>query len=151
MNHDRCLRLAAATCFLLIAAVSQAAVPQGMAVRTHLKYTGRASLAEPALRSSAALVLDTTHSSVLYSRHSDVALPIASITKLMTALVVIDAGQPLDEVLQVGSDDEAHGKGAFSRLLPGTQLSRGDLMHLALMSSENRAAHTLGRNYPGGL
>src|SRR5580700_622785 len=151
MNHDRCLRLAAATCFLLIAAVAQAAVPQGMAVRTHLKYTGRASLAEPALRSSAALVLDTTHSSVLYSRRSDIAMPIASITKLMTALVVMEAGQPLDESLTVTDADRASGKGAFSRLVPGTELSRGDLMHLALMASENRAAHALGRNYPGGV
>jgi len=143
--------LTALLCLSFAAALAQAAIPAGTVQKTHLKYASRASLAEPALRSSAALVLDTTHSSVLYSRHSDVALPIASITKLMTALVVIDAGQPLDEVLQVGLDDEAHGKGAFSRLMPGTQLSRGDLMHLALMSSENRAAHTLGRNYPGGL
>jgi serine-type D-Ala-D-Ala endopeptidase (penicillin-binding protein 7) len=143
--------LTALLCLSFAAALAQAAIPAGTVQKTHLKYASRASLAEPALRSSAAMVLDTTHSSVLYSRHSDVALPIASITKLMTALVVIDAGQPLDEVLQVGLDDEAHGKGAFSRLMPGTQLSRGDLMHLALMSSENRAAHTLGRNYPGGL
>jgi len=150
MIQVRWLPMTAVLCLSFAAALAQAAIPAGTVQKTHLKYASRASLAEPALRSSAALVLDTTHSSVLYSRHSDVALPIASITKLMTALVVIDAGQPLDEVLQVGSDDEAHGKGAFSRLLPGTQLSRGDLMHLALMSSENRAAHTLGRNYPGG-
>jgi serine-type D-Ala-D-Ala endopeptidase (penicillin-binding protein 7) len=151
MIQVRWLPMTALLCLSSAAALAQAAIPAGTVQKTHLKYASRASLAEPALRSSAALVLDTTHSSVLYSRHSDVALPIASITKLMTALVVIDAGQPLDEVLQVGIDDEAHGKGAFSRLVPGTQLSRGDLMHLALMSSENRAAHTLGRNYPGGL
>jgi serine-type D-Ala-D-Ala endopeptidase (penicillin-binding protein 7) len=151
MIQVRWLPMTAFVCLSFAAALSQAALPTGTVQKTHLKYAARASLAEPALRSSAALVLDTTHSSVLYSRHSDVALPIASITKLMTALVVIDAGQPLDEVLQVGIDDEAHGKGAFSRLVPGTQLSRADLMHLALMSSENRAAHTLGRNYPGGL
>jgi D-alanyl-D-alanine endopeptidase (penicillin-binding protein 7) len=151
MIQVRWLPMTALLCLSFAAALSQAAIPAGTVQKTHLKYASRASLAEPVLRSSAALVLDTTHSSHLYSRHSDVALPIASITKLMTALVVIDAGQPLDEVLQVGVDDEAHGKGAFSRLVPGTQLSRGDLMHLALMSSENRAAHTLGRNYPGGL
>jgi serine-type D-Ala-D-Ala endopeptidase (penicillin-binding protein 7) len=151
MIQVRWLPMTALLCLSSAAALAQAAIPAGTVQKTHLKYASRASLAEPALRSSAALVLDTTHSSVLYSRHSDVALPIASITKLMTALVVIDADQPLDEVLQVGIDDEAHGKGAFSRLVPGTQLSRGDLMHLALMSSENRAAHTLGRNYPGGL
>ena len=120
-------------------------------VPTHLKYADHASASGPALRSSAALVFDTTHSAVLYSRHSDVAMPIASITKLMTALVVTEAGQPLDEELMVTADDISLGKGSFSRLLPGTRLTRGDLMHLALMSSENRAAHALGRNYPGGV
>ena len=112
----------------------------------------RAEYAAPqGLRSSAALVLDTTHSSVLYSRNAGVAMPIASITKLMTALVVMDAGQPLDEPLEVSAEDRSSGKGSRSRLAPGTRLTRGDLMHLALMASENRAAHALGRSYPGGL
>ena len=106
---------------------------------------------EPALRSSSALVLDETHSTILYSRHADVAAPIASITKLMTALVVADAGLPLNEPIQLTPEDRIVGKGAFSRLQLGTTLTRGDLIHLALMSSENRAAHALGRNYPGGL
>jgi serine-type D-Ala-D-Ala endopeptidase (penicillin-binding protein 7) len=145
------LRMAAVGCLLLAASLSQAAIPAGSVQRTHLKYSSRASLAEPVLRSSAALVLDTTHSSVLYSRRSDVAMPIASITKLMTALVVMDAGQPLDEVLVVSAEDRSSGKGSVSRLEPGTRLSRADLMHLALMASENRAAHALARNYPGGL
>ena len=152
MNHDRCLRLTAAACLFLLVSVAQAAtVSQGTAVRTHLKYAGRAALADPALRSSAALVIDTTHSSVLYSRRPDVAMPIASITKLMTALVVMEAAQPLEEILVIGDEDRNSGKGAVSRLAPGTRLSRGDLMHLALMASENRAAHALGRNYPGGI
>jgi D-alanyl-D-alanine endopeptidase (penicillin-binding protein 7) len=69
----------------------------------------------------------------------------------MTALVVADAHQPLDEMLQVTAEDRAVGKGAADRLAIGTQLTRGDLLHLALMSSENRAAHALGRNYPGGV
>ncbi|TLY74323.1 MAG: peptidase S11 [Gammaproteobacteria bacterium] len=116
-----------------------------------MKYAGRASLAAPALRSSAALVLDATHSSVLYSRRSDIPLPIASITKLMTALVVMEAAQPLDEQLEITAEDHSRRSRAVSRLAPGTTLSRGDLLHLALMSSENRAAHALGRNYPGGL
>jgi D-alanyl-D-alanine endopeptidase (penicillin-binding protein 7) len=106
---------------------------------------------EPDLRSTSALVLDETHSSVLYSRHADVAAPIASITKLMSALVVADAGLPLDEHIQLTMDDRIIGKGAPSRLTLGTTLTRGDLIHLALMSSENRAAYALGRNYPGGL
>jgi D-alanyl-D-alanine endopeptidase (penicillin-binding protein 7) len=109
------------------------------------------SLDEPALRSSAALVLDETHSTVLYSRHADVAMPIASISKLVTALTVADANQPMDEVIEITDEDRAIGKGAFSRLTVGTRLTRGDLFHLALMASENRAAHALARNYPGGM
>jgi serine-type D-Ala-D-Ala endopeptidase (penicillin-binding protein 7) len=140
-----------ATCLSLAASLAHAAVAGGTTQRTHLRYSSRPSLNDPALRSSAALVLDLSNSSVLYSRHSDVAAPIASITKLMTALVVMDAGLPLDEMLAVTEDDRSFGKGSVSRLSPGTQLSRGDLMHLALMASENRAAHALGRSYPGGI
>ena len=105
----------------------------------------------PSLRSSSVLVLDESDSSVLYSRHASVAMPIASITKLMTALVVLEANQPLDEPIEVAASDQAIGKGAFSRLSVGTMLTRGDAMHLALMASENRAAHALGSNYPGGI
>jgi serine-type D-Ala-D-Ala endopeptidase (penicillin-binding protein 7) len=105
----------------------------------------------PALRSSAVLVLDATHDSVLYSRRADVPAPIASITKLMTALVIADAGLSLNEPILLTSDDRITGRGAASRLVLGTTLTRGDLIHLALMSSENRAAHALGRTYPGGL
>ncbi len=149
MAQVRWLGLTAISCLLFVASAALAAPAAGV-LKTHLKYSSR-SAAEPGLRSSAALVIDTTHSQVLYSRHSDVAAPIASITKLMTALVVSDAGQPLDEQLTVTEDDRNLSKPSVSRLVPGTHLSRGDLMHLALMSSENRAAHALGRNYPGGL
>jgi len=69
----------------------------------------------------------------------------------MTALVVLDAGQPLDQVIKITPADRIHGKGWFSRLKVGTVLTRRDLMHLALMSSENRAARTLANNYPGGM
>src|ERR1700682_5348827 len=103
------------------------------------------------LKSNSVLIIDQSDSSVLYSRHSDVAMPIASITKLMTALVVLDAKQSLDEPIQITDADRDLPKGGFSRLTVGTVLTRGDLMHLALMSSENRAAHALGNNYPGGL
>jgi serine-type D-Ala-D-Ala endopeptidase (penicillin-binding protein 7) len=106
---------------------------------------------DPKLKSTSVLIIDQNDSSVLYSRHSDVAMPIASITKLMTALVVLDAKQPLDESIQVTDADRDLSKGAFSRLAVGTTLTRGDLMHLALMASENRAAHALGNNYPGGM
>jgi serine-type D-Ala-D-Ala endopeptidase (penicillin-binding protein 7) len=128
----------------LITSVSQAAHH-----RTHQSVRVRTD--EPDLRSSSALVLDSTHQSVLYSRKADMAAPIASITKLLTVLVVADAGLPLDEPIQLTTEDRIIGKGASSRLVLGTTLTRGDLIHLALMSSENRAAHALGRNYPGGL
>lgn len=106
---------------------------------------------KPNLRSESVLIVDQATSSVLYSRQADVASPIASITKLMTALVVLDSGQPLDEIVEITAEDRAAGKGAYSRLPVGAKLSRADLLHLALMSSENRAAHALGRTYPGGL
>src|SRR5690349_14773792 len=80
----------------------------------------------PDLRSSSALILDVSHSTVLYSRNPDTPLPIASITKLMTSLVVADADLPLDETLEVTAGDRAHGKGTFSRLAVGTKLTRGE-------------------------
>ena len=105
----------------------------------------------PKLKSSSVLIIDQSDSSVLYSRNSDVAAPIASITKLMTALVVLDARQPMDEPLEITEAELDLPKQNVSRLAVGTVLTRGDLMHLALMASENRAAHALGANYPGGL
>ena len=106
---------------------------------------------DPHVKSSSVLVLDADNQAVLLARHADLATPIASITKLMTALVVLDARQPLDEPIRITAADRDYGKGSVSRLNPGTRLTRGDLMHLALMSSENRAAHALGNNYPGGM
>ncbi len=103
------------------------------------------------LRSGAALVLDQETHEVLYSKNPEAVLPIASLSKLMTALVISEANQPLDEVLTITNDDIDTEKGTHSRLTPGTQLPRGVMLHLALMSSENRAANALGRNYPGGL
>jgi len=118
--------------------------------RHHRHHLGVKSDGGPQLRSEEVLVLDTTHSDVLYARRADVPQPIASITKLLTALVVTDAHQPLDETLAITREDCAVGRGAYSRLRVGTRLSRGDLLHLALMASENRAAHALARNFPGG-
>lgn len=106
---------------------------------------------DPSLQSSSVLVLDASHSSVLYSKRADVAMPIASITKLMTALVVLEANLPLDEVIEVTKDDSSLAKTASSRLAIGTRLTRGELLRLALMASENRAAHALCRTYPGGV
>ena len=103
------------------------------------------------LKSSVALVIDQDTQQVLFSKNPQAVLPIASITKLMTALVVTEAGLPLDEMLSISQDDVDTEKGSRSRLVVGTQLSRGDMLLLALMSSENRAAHALGRHFPGGM
>lgn len=115
------------------------------------KRDARLDFGQPDVRSRAALVIDEANSSVLYARHADVASPIASITKLMTALVVLEAEQPMDEVLRITADDRDDERNTYSRLAIGARLSRETLLRLALMSSENRAAHALGRNYPGGL
>jgi D-alanyl-D-alanine endopeptidase (penicillin-binding protein 7) len=104
-----------------------------------------------ALKSAVALVVDQDTDEVLLSKNPNAVLPIASITKLMTALVVTEALLPLDEMLVVSKDDVAATAGSMSRLREGTQLSRGHMLHLALMASENRAAHVLGRTFPGGL
>lgn len=111
----------------------------------------RSTTDELDLKSSVALVMDQDTNEVLFSKNSQAVLPIASITKLMTAVVVTDAGLPLTEVLEVSQDDVDTEKGSRSRLTVGTRLTREEMLHLALMSSENRAAHALGRHYPGGL
>jgi len=103
------------------------------------------------LKSSVALVIDQDTREVLLSKNELAVLPIASITKLMTGVIISNAQLPMDEMLTVTQDDVDTEKGSSSRLHVGATLSRGELLHLALMSSENRAAHALGRTYPGGL
>ncbi|MFC5497349.1 D-alanyl-D-alanine endopeptidase [Caenimonas terrae] len=103
------------------------------------------------LKSSVALVIDQDTREVLLSKNDSAVLPIASLTKLMTGLLVSEAKLPMDEMIEITQDDVDTEKGSSSRLRVGTTLSRGELLHLALMSSENRAAHALGRTYPGGL
>jgi D-alanyl-D-alanine endopeptidase (penicillin-binding protein 7) len=103
------------------------------------------------LKSSVALVVDQETDQVLFSKNPQAVLPIASITKLMTAMVVTETGLDMNEVITVTDEDVDTEKGSRSRLRVGTQLTRGEMLHLALMSSENRAAHALGRSYPGGL
>jgi D-alanyl-D-alanine endopeptidase (penicillin-binding protein 7) len=104
-----------------------------------------------ALASNVAFVLDQVSSEVLFEKNANVALPIASITKLMTGLLVVLAKQDMNEVLSITEDDVDHEKHTSSRLRVGARLTRGNLLHIALMSSENRAASALGRNYPGGI
>jgi D-alanyl-D-alanine endopeptidase (penicillin-binding protein 7) len=103
------------------------------------------------LHSSVALVVDQETQEVLYSKNNHAVLPIASLTKLMTGLVIAEARLPMDERIRITQADVDTEKGSSSRLAVGTELSRGELMHLSLMSSENRAAHALGRTFPGGM
>ena len=103
------------------------------------------------LKSSVALVIDQDTREVLFSKNEHAVLPIASLTKLMTGLIISEAKLPINEIILISQDDVDTEKGSRSRLKVGTELTRGELMHLALMSSENRAAHALGRTYPGGL
>ena len=103
------------------------------------------------LKSSVALVIDQDTREVLFSKNDHAILPIASLTKLMTGVIISGAKLPMEEMITVTQDDVDTEKGSSSRLRVGTTLTRGELLHLALMSSENRAAHALGRTYPGGL
>jgi len=103
------------------------------------------------LKSNVALVVDQDTHEVLFSKNDQAVLPIASLTKLMTGLLISEAKLPMDEMITITQDDVDTEKHSSSRLRVGTTLSREELLHLALMSSENRAAHALGRTYPGGL
>ena len=106
---------------------------------------------ELSLKSSVAYVIDQDTQEVLLSKNDNAILPIASITKLMTGLVIRESNLMMDEAITITNEDVDTEKGSSSRLRPGTTLTRGELLHLALMSSENRAAHALGRTYPQGL
>ncbi len=103
------------------------------------------------LASVHAVVVDLESGEVVYRKHADVAVPIASVTKLMTAMVVLDGGQPLDEWLTIVGWDRSLGKNAYSRIRIGSEAKRGELLRLALMSSENLATNVLAHHYPGGF
>ena len=103
------------------------------------------------LKSSVAYVIDQDTNEVLVSKNDQAVLPIASITKLMTGVVISEAKLSMHESITITQDDVDTEKGSSSRLKVGTTLTRGELLHLSLMASENRAAHALGRTYPGGL
>jgi D-alanyl-D-alanine endopeptidase (penicillin-binding protein 7) len=136
-----------AGCVLAVNAMAaqQAAIEQrlgsGMAARAG---------AGPNLKSASALVLDQSGQRVLYAKNVEWVVPIASITKLMTALVVLDSGLPLDEPIKISKEDRDGLKGTRSRLAIGMSVTRNDLLRIALMASENRAAAALTRAYPGG-
>lgn len=121
--------------------------PERTARKVKSAVAGRTAM--PELKSSSALVVDQS-GRALFAKNVDHVVPIASITKLMTAMVVIDAGLPLNEPIAISEDDKDLIKGTRSRLRIGTVLPRRELLHLALMASENRAAEALSRVYPGG-
>lgn len=104
----------------------------------------------PKLSSAIALIYDERTTQVLYSKNAEIKSPIASISKLMTAMVVLDAKLPMDEVITISREDIDTLKNTHSRLRPGMQFTRGELLKVALMASENRAAAALARTYPGG-
>ncbi|HEY9445595.1 MAG TPA: D-alanyl-D-alanine endopeptidase [Burkholderiales bacterium] len=123
----------------------------GAQARARMPVETVARAAHLNLKSSSVLVLDQKEGRALYGKNTEAVVPIASITKLMTAMVVMDAQLPLTEHLTVDDADVDEIKHTRSRLKVGTTLKRDELLRLALMSSENRAAAALGRNYPGGL
>lgn len=103
------------------------------------------------LASVNAMVTDLKSGKPLYRKYADVAVPIASVTKLMTAMVVLDSGEPLDQWLTIVNWDRKQAKNAYSRLRVGAEAKRGELVRIALMSSENLATHVLARHHPGGV
>ena len=111
----------------------------------------QAAIAGPLLASQSALIMNNRTGEVLYQKNMNRVMPIASISKLMSAMVTLDARLNMDEVITITEDEIDRLKGTGSRLSVGTQLTRAQLLHLSLMSSENRATHALGRTYPGGM
>ena len=123
----------------------------GAGVQTAGDLSGLHRTKDPlSLKSNAAVVIDQSSRRIIFEKNSQTPLPIASLTKLMTAMVVIEAQQNLDEIIEVTVDDIDRDKNTSSRLRVGSRMTREDMLHIALMSSENRAASALGRNYPGG-
>jgi D-alanyl-D-alanine endopeptidase (penicillin-binding protein 7) len=102
------------------------------------------------LRSDVALIVDGREGRVLFEKNMHAQRPIASLTKLMTAMVTLDAKLPLEEVITITKAERDRLRGSRSKLSFGTQLARRDLLKIALAASENRAAAALGRTYPGG-
>ncbi len=113
--------------------------------------SARLDPASPHVQSNIALIVDAKTREVIYDKHAQQVAPIASITKLMTAMVVLDAKLPMDEMVSVGTEDLDTLKGTHSRLRIGMTFTRAEMLQMALMASENRAASALARNYPGGL
>lgn len=142
----RALLVSFSLAFAMVSGNPAVAAPE-LAKKTSLK----AAHDPLSLNSSVALVADADTQEVLYAKNPSAVLPIASITKVMTVLVTLEAGLDLNEVITITTDDIDYYKNTRSRLKPGSEFTRRELIHLALMASENRAASALGRSYPGGM
>jgi D-alanyl-D-alanine endopeptidase (penicillin-binding protein 7) len=136
--------------------LANVAEPQATPIPTTPSYVSAKAIREHArpnrlrLRSEVALVYDERDNEVIFERNADKVRPIASLSKLMTAMVVLDGGQPLDEVITITKADKDRIRYSRSRLRAGMQFTRKDLLLIALVASENRAAMALARTYPGG-
>jgi D-alanyl-D-alanine endopeptidase (penicillin-binding protein 7) len=140
-------------CALLVAVLPFGALAAGHS-KAHAAKVSEAAFTkdgEPNIQSHGVLVLDPTTGQTLFSKNADTAAPIASLTKLMTAMVVLDAKLSMDEAIEITREDVDTFKNSSSRLPVGSHFRREDLLRLALMASDNRAASALGRTYPGGL
>ncbi|WP_246232346.1 D-alanyl-D-alanine endopeptidase [Usitatibacter rugosus] len=133
------------------AAADKPAVAKTRAVKASALKAELTAEGEPNLASSAVMVFDPQTGRTLYSKNADEAHPIASITKLMTAMIVLDSKLDLEEPIALSNDDIDTLKGTKSKLPLGTHFRRDDLLRIALVASDNRAASALGRSYPGGL
>lgn len=145
------------TCLLLSSSLAVAApAPKKQryhkAVKPHAAHMVKAAAQDGTLKlaSSVAMIVDQSSGATIFSRNASNQAPIASITKLMTAMVVLDGGLSMNEPITVTEDDVDWLRGSGSRLRVGTTLTRQEMMQLALMSSENRAAAALARTFPGG-
>ncbi|MEE1893317.1 D-alanyl-D-alanine endopeptidase [Pseudomonas otitidis] len=124
-----------------------------LAVAAPLEAQAAAPVRDPAqlqLASGSAMLVDLATGKLIYANNPDLVVPIASVTKLMTALVVLEAKQPLDEIISIDISQTKEMKGVYSRVRVGSLVSRRDMLLMALMSSENRAAASLAHHYPGG-
>ena len=138
--------------FMLVAAAPAVVVPSEPPKLSYGQMAGlHATQDELELKSGVAYVVDQDTHEVLVSKNDSAILPIASLTKLMTGVVLSEARLDMNELITITQDDVSTEKRSPSRLAVGSELTRGELLHLALMSSENRAANALGRTYPGGL
>ncbi len=145
------------TCLLLSSSLAVAAPASKKqryhkAVKPHAAHMVKAAAQDGTLKlaSSVAMIVDQSSGATIFSRNASNQAPIASITKLMTAMVVLDGGLSMNEHITVTEDDVDWLRGSGSRLRVGTTLTRQEMMQLALMSSENRAAAALARTFPGG-